>query len=203
MAATEIDVILPGPHPDGGEKSEQDADPEGKHQRGSHQQQRGGEACQDQRQHRALVAEGVAEIERQDVLDIECQLDGHGLVETEPLAQRLDVLGRRAAGLACKHGRRVARRQLQQQEIQDDHAENDGDRLQQAPKHIAQQSRAAHRSPSSRFSLPSALRGLVERDLQASVLQVASASAPGTSILPSRDGRCAVSYSRHADAKLV
>ena len=46
---------------------------------------RGRQPRQDQRQHRALVAEGVAEIERQDVLDVERQLNGHRLVEAEPL----------------------------------------------------------------------------------------------------------------------
>jgi hypothetical protein len=122
-------MIFPAAHPYGRQQSQQDADTEGKDERGAHQQQRGGQARQDQRQYRALVAEGIAEIQCQDVLDVECELNGHRLVEAEPLAQRLDVLGRRAAGFTREHRCRVAGCELQQQEIEHHHAQHDGDRL--------------------------------------------------------------------------
>ena len=113
-------------------------------QRRAHQQQRRPQPREDQRQHGAGVAEGVAEVEDQDVLDVEAELDEHRLVEAEALAQLLDVLERRAAGLAREHGGRIAGRELQQQEVQHHDAQDDGHRLQQAPDHIAQQPRTAH-----------------------------------------------------------
>jgi hypothetical protein len=75
------------------------------------------------------VPERIAEVEHQHVLEIEQQLDRNGLVETEPLAQGLDILRWCTSGFAGQHGRGVAGRKLQKQEVQNDYADHDRHRL--------------------------------------------------------------------------
>src|SRR6185295_1473586 len=149
-------------------------------------------ARQDQRQYRALVAEGIAEIQSQDVLDVERELNGHRLIEAEPLAQRLDVLGRRTSGFTGEHRCRVAGCQLQQQEIEHDYAQHDGYRLQQATKNVAPQPRAAHR-PTACWS-----PGFIVLHVPACADSWHRPEATAVITTPERKA-----YSRHAVAKLV
>ncbi len=58
--------------------------------------------------HRRVVAKREAEIQKQDVLQVEAQLDKNGLVEPEPGAQLLDILWRCASGLTSENRGSIA-----------------------------------------------------------------------------------------------
>src|SRR5262249_9679527 len=88
-------------------------------------------------QDRHAVAEGKAEIERQNVLHIEQKLNGDRLVEAEPLTQLRHIFRRCRAGLARQHVGGVTRRQLPQEEVQDHDAQKDWDRLRKPPNEIS------------------------------------------------------------------
>jgi len=79
------------------------------------------------------VAVGVAEVELHDVPQIVAELNRQRLVEPVLLAQLGNVFGVRGARLARHHVDGVARRQVQQREVEDDDPEDDRDHLQEAP----------------------------------------------------------------------
>ena len=81
---------------------------------------------------RHAVAERVAEVEREDLLEVDDQLDVERLVEAELLAQLRHVFGRRRTRFAGEHVGRVAGREMEQREVQDDDGEDRRDRERQA-----------------------------------------------------------------------
>ncbi|MGY4367426.1 phage protein D [Bradyrhizobium sp. LB1.3] len=112
------------------EGAEQDAEHQRDRERGQRQQQRRRQPLQDQLRHWCLLAEGEAEVERHDALDVDEELLGQRLVEAELLPELLDEDLVTCTGLARHHDRGVAGRKPDQEEIEDDDREQDDHALQ-------------------------------------------------------------------------
>ncbi|MGC0322480.1 hypothetical protein ABIG06_003109 [Bradyrhizobium sp. USDA 326] len=107
------------------EGAEQDAERERDREGGQCQQQRRRQPLADQLRDRGLLAEGEAEVERHDALDVNEELFGQRLVEPELLLELLDEDLIAGASLARHHHRGVAGREANQEEIEDDDRKQD------------------------------------------------------------------------------
>ena len=122
-----------GAHPPRRQHAQPHSQQDRQGERGQHQRQGRRQAFQDQPEDRPVVAVGVAEVELHDVPQIVAELDRQRLVEPVLLAQLGNVFGVRGARLARHHVDGVARREVQQREVEDDDPEDDRDHLQEAP----------------------------------------------------------------------
>ena len=115
---------------------ERDGQPPGDERRRDGEQQRVGEPFAEHVEHRLMARERLAEVEVQDdVLQVEAVLHVPRLVEAEPHAHRLDRLGG-DAGILRHLVQEVAGRELQQEKRDERDAEQQRDRLQQAPQDV-------------------------------------------------------------------
>ncbi|MDT4849810.1 hypothetical protein FQZ97_839400 [compost metagenome] len=105
--------------------AQEDAQHDGKHEGAGHQQERGGQALDDQVQHRDVVPVREAQVQLGHAFQVQQQLGQDGLVQPEGDAQLFDVGGVAGPGLARQHGGGVAGRQADQEEIDDHHAQHD------------------------------------------------------------------------------
>ena len=101
------------------------------------------------------------------MLEVDGELDVERLVEPELLAQLRHVLGRRGARFAGEHVGRIAGREMQQREIEDDDGEDRGQRQRQAAQNVPQ-TLAGRRTARDSLEPPLLLEpGLVERRVHA------------------------------------
>ena len=108
-------------------------------------------------EHRQLVAEREAEVEREHLAEVEAELDEERPVQAEVGAKLGHVLRRGGPGLAGEHVGGVARRQVQQREVEHHHGEHHRHRLREPAPRIAQ-ARPRHRRPTARVARPYAAR---------------------------------------------
>ncbi|MNV42990.1 hypothetical protein D3C71_1346930 [compost metagenome] len=119
------DGVAPLPHPQRRLRAQADTRQQREREGRQGQQQGGRQVLQNQAGDRRLLAVGIAQVERRDVLQVLPQLHGNGLVQPEFLAQLGDELGIHRAGLTGQDFRRVARRGPYQEEIEErDHQQN-------------------------------------------------------------------------------
>ncbi|MGY4299626.1 hypothetical protein ACVWXN_007721 [Bradyrhizobium sp. i1.4.4] len=106
-----------------------------------------GQPLADQLHDRRLLAEGEAEVERDDALDVDEELLGQRLVEAELFPELLDEDLVTGTGLARHHDRGVAGRKPDQAEIENDDREQDDhalhDTLSDEGEHIRESSLVA------------------------------------------------------------
>ena len=98
------------------------------------QQQRGGQTVQNQCHDGDLIAVGIAEIAGQDAFEIRPELPVERLIEAELGAQLGDELGVAGSCFTRKDGGGIARRHVDQHEVQDHDPEHDHNRFEEALK---------------------------------------------------------------------
>ena len=123
---------------DGGDDTERDAEPGREQQRGEGQLQGGRQALPQVEPDRAVRILAFAEIEAQDLAEIEIQLLDDRPVEAVLVADRLDLLRRRV--VAGERRRRVGRHHPDQQKGDDQQSQQRRDRGQHAPEDEAEHS---------------------------------------------------------------
>ena len=129
------DAVEPLAVAHGGDGAEQHAEQRGDDDRREHQEHGRRDALQDEVEHRPLLDVGEAEVEGEQLAEIDEELLVEGTVEAEGAAQLVDIALVAATGLGGDDIRRVARGEMEEREVEDGDAEHAGDDLGGPPRH--------------------------------------------------------------------